>query len=119
MNRVQFLSEIGLGNRMDLRAADHIPARIRWILPRTDSSGFTASARLDYSEDFEEIEFGVYESIAGESSYMSGRAQVDAESDAIELSIDVAGLFDRFCETVRLMKLDELTLDLHESEPGL
>lgn len=49
---------------------------------------------------------------------MSGRAQVDTESGAIELSIDVATLFDRFCETVRLMQLDEITLELHESEHG-
>ena len=118
MDRVQFLSEIGLGHRMDLRSADHIPTRIRWIMPGNGAAGVIASARLDYSEDFEQIEFGIYESIAGESSYMSGSAQVDTESGAIELSIDVATLFDRFCETVRLMQLDEITLELHESEHG-
>ncbi|MEX3917928.1 hypothetical protein AB4Y43_17050 [Paraburkholderia sp. BR10872] len=115
MDRVQFLSEIGLGHRMDLRTAEHIPTRIRWIMPGNGAAGFTASARLDYSEDFAQIEFGIYEHVAGESSYMSGRAEVDAERGAIDLSIDAAWLFDRFCETVRLMELDELTFDSSES----
>lgn len=101
MDQHQFLSEVGL-------TVLEIPMRARWIMAKC-SPGFNASARLDLDPEAGQVEFGVYESAPGDATYISGRAQFDRETGVLTLNNEAETIFERFCETVRLMKLDELT----------
>ncbi|WP_050451638.1 hypothetical protein [Candidatus Burkholderia verschuerenii] len=92
----EFMAEIGL-------AGTDIPPRVTWSMETSDS---TAIARLD--RDGAQVEFGVYETLEGESTVATGIALLQSGSDEI-LFRDEADevFFERFAETVRLMRLEQ------------
>lgn len=92
----EFLSELGL-------AGDSIPTCVRWFMAQTQGGG-SATARLEVDEAGA-IEFGLYESLGGESSVSTGKAVLGTGGDEISFrDDDDAMLFERFVETVRLMQ---------------
>ncbi|KVO15210.1 hypothetical protein [Burkholderia ubonensis] len=92
----EFMTEIGL-------AETDIPSRVMWSM--WAPSG-TATARLD--REGARVEFGVYETLGGESHVTSGVAWLQSGSDEI-LFHDGADemFFEQFAETVRLMRLEQ------------
>ncbi|HDR9070487.1 TPA: hypothetical protein QDA90_005869 [Burkholderia vietnamiensis] len=92
----EFMTEIGL-------AGTDIPARVTWSM---DAPGATVIARLD-REDVR-VEFGVYETLDGESTVMSGVALLQSGSDEVCFRDEADEMFfERFAETVRLMRLEQ------------
>jgi hypothetical protein len=103
MHESDFLAEIGLTGR-------EMPGRARWIMRTSEPlNRISASARLDVDRYFSQIEFGVYEHVSGETSCTSARVAWDPATGAITLNDGAERIFERFCETVRIMVLDELT----------
>jgi hypothetical protein len=80
---------------------------VRWSMNPTGI--VTASARLDSigADTAERYEFGIYETVDGETTYTTGRATISAASE-VRFDDDHAGLtFEGFAESVRLMVRDE------------
>ncbi|HDR9034159.1 TPA: hypothetical protein QDB07_001628 [Burkholderia vietnamiensis] len=92
----EFMTEIGL-------AGTDIPPRVTWSM---DAPGATVTARLD--REGVRVEFGVYETLDGESTATSGVALLQSGSDEIRFRDDADEMFfERFAETVRLMRLEQ------------
>ncbi|NRF83841.1 hypothetical protein HQ619_07860 [Burkholderia gladioli] len=92
----EFMAEIGL-------AATDIPSRAAWSM---ETPGATAIARLD--RDGARVEFGVYETLDGESTITSGVALLKSGSGEIHFRDEADEMFfERFAETVRLMRLEQ------------
>jgi len=86
--------------------ADDTPV-VRWSMnPR---GPVTASARLDAigDERAEQYEFGVYETIDGETLYVTGRATISPSGDVCFHDDRDENTFERFVETTRLMVREE------------
>ncbi len=95
MHVADFFNEMGL-------AGHQIPSSVRWVLD--GEKGIAATARLDKDEG-NLIEFGVYETVDGGSSAMTGIAQLTVEEDQVVFRDEPDELFfERFAETVRLMR---------------
>ena len=92
----EFMAEIGL-------AGTDIPSRVTWSM---ETSGATATARLD--RDGAQVEFGVYETLEGESTVTSGVALLQSGSGEIHFRDEADEMFfERFAETVRLMRQEQ------------
>ncbi|KVD93028.1 hypothetical protein WS63_08320 [Burkholderia stagnalis] len=92
----KFMTEIGL-------AGADIPPRVTWSM---DAPGAMVTARLD--REGMRVEFGVYETLDGESTVTSGVALLQSGSHEIRFRDDADEMFfERFAETVRLMRLEE------------
>lgn len=105
MDQLLFLADLGLPQTS-------FPSTVRWVMEKGER--IAATARLDYEAVTDEIEFGVYEQVAAETSYKTGIARRDHRSGEISFDNDDAeSFFERFCETVRLMRIETI----EESEP--
>jgi hypothetical protein len=80
---------------------------VRWSMNPTGP--VTATARLDAIGDgnAEQYEFGVYETIDGETLYVTGRASIKPSGDVRFLDDRDENMFERFAETIRMMVRDE------------
>ncbi|MBC8641680.1 hypothetical protein IAG25_33175 [Caballeronia sp. EK] len=80
---------------------------VRWTMNPTGP--VTASARLDAIVDgnAEQYEFGVYETLDGETLYVTGRASIKPSGDVRFLDDRDENLFERFAETIRMMVREE------------
>lgn len=100
MDQLQFLAELGLPQ-------SSFPASVRWVME--DGGRVAATARLDYEAVTDELEFGVYEPVAGETAYTTGIARRDRRRGEISfVNDDVESFFERFCETVRSMRIESI-----------
>ncbi|MBR8085633.1 hypothetical protein KDX23_23125 [Burkholderia vietnamiensis] len=80
-----------------------IPPRVTWSM---EAPGAMTIARLD--REGVQVEFGVYETLDGESTVTSGVALLQSGSDEICFRDDADEMFfERFAETVRLMRLEQ------------
>ncbi|WP_143055721.1 hypothetical protein [Paraburkholderia hospita] len=90
------MAEIGL-------TGPTIPTRVQWFM---ETPGVSASARIDCDGD--QVEFGLYESVDGESRVRSGVARLKPESGEVTFRDEEdETLFEQFTEAVRLMKLEK------------
>lgn len=91
---------------LDLVPDNKIPA-VRWSMNPTGI--VTACARLDAidGDRVERYEFGVYETLDGETTYTTGRATI-SQTGEVRFDDDHAELtFEGFAETVRIMVRDK------------
>ena len=80
---------------------------VRWSM--NPKGPVTATARLDAIDDgnAEQYEFGVYETIDGETLYVTGRASINPSGDVRFFDDRDESTFDRFAETIHMMVRDE------------
>lgn len=100
MTKTEFFAALNL-------VPDDDTSVVRWS---TNPPGpVTATARLDaIGHDGSEVyELGVYETIGGETSYVTGRASIDPSGEVRFPDDRDESMFERFVETVRLMGRDE------------
>lgn len=90
--------------------AHQLPVRLTWVMQ--GAVDFPCTAQLDYNNDSHRIEFGIYETIDGQTQTATGGAQLDTAADMVEFdSLEDEQFFERFVETVRLMTLDQPSSD--------
>jgi hypothetical protein len=91
---------------LDLAPDDDISV-VRWSMNPTGP--VAASARLDAIGDgnAEQYEFGVYETLDGETLYVTGRAFIKPSGDVRFPDDRDENMFERFAETVRMMVREE------------
>jgi Mor family transcriptional regulator len=84
-------------------APDDKRSVVRWC--SNPAGPVTASARLDAIGDgnAEQYEFGVYETIDGETHYVTGRVFIRPSGDVRFPDDRDENIFERFAETIRTM----------------